>query len=148
MTLLTHKFCSTRANPRPSSPPNVGQALIALTADGKPHPLRGTTRNTRPSTGPISVHRCRPVSRRAGGLEDNALSLPRPSVLDIYRDNPRRRTLPQFSTRPDTPPFQLHDGTPGRGILHRGRIFSSSTTEVGEALMGFHTGDTKTQGLR
>ena len=55
---------------------------------------------------------------------------------------PSRGPLPYMGTQPNTAPFRIHNGIPGRGILYAMDTPATPSAEVREAFMGFRVGDT------
>ena len=55
--------------------------------------------------------------------------------------------LPHLGTHPNTSPFRVHNGIPGRGMLYTMDTPTTPSADVMEALMGFRVGDTPAPGL-
>jgi hypothetical protein len=60
---------------------------------------------------------------------------------------PPRKPLPHVGTHPDTSPFWVHNGIPGKGLLYDSNLPSTPSLEVREALMGFRVGATDALGI-
>jgi len=71
----------------------------------------------------------------------------RPGNPHQAHHTPTREPLPYLGTHPDTVPFRVHKGIPGRGMLYVSDTSFSPSAEVREALMGVHIGDTAAPGL-
>ena len=52
-----------------------------------------------------------------------------------------------MGTLPDTTPFRIYNGIPGKDMIFLSSILSTTSAEVREALMGFQIGDTAAPGL-
>jgi len=69
---------------------------------------------------------------------------PSPQPGDSHRaqPTPSRGMLPYLMTHPDTAPFRVHNGIPGRGMLYAVDTPSTPSAEGREALRGLRVGDT------